>query len=214
MNFFEKISKNILNFPSIISLFTLLVISYFFIDRQLANLIHSTNLSWMHPWIDYVTDLGRGRWYILLLPIVAIFFRYIVKNKFIATKLLFVWLCVFTPYTACFILKSLLGRARPELFFSQDIYGFFGPSLQFLYNSFPSGHSTSIIGIASALSFFRPRYSILFFGVGVLVMISRLLLLKHYLSDVLMGGVIALMVVKLLQIFLQKNFGEFYKKIG
>lgn len=81
------------------------------------------------------------------------------------------------------ILKVSFGRARP----CQDKKGFFGPNLT--YHSFPSGHTSTIFALATVLG---ERYRIEKFTylLATLTGISRIILRKHYPSDVLAGALI------------------------
>ena len=86
--------------------------------------------------------------------------------------------------------RLLLGRARPNSGL-QD--GFYGPSLQYKYNSFPSGHATTSSATAAALVVALPPV-----GVPVLigaagVIWSRMCLGVHYTTDVWVGGWIGLL---------------------
>lgn len=80
-------------------------------------------------------------------------------------------------------LKILTGRARP----GEKKQGFFGPSLE--HHSFPSGHTSSAFAIATVLG---ERYKIkkLTFALATLAGLSRIILEKHYPSDVVAGALI------------------------
>ena len=59
---------------------------------------------------------------------------------------------------SCSALKMFLGRARPVLWFHEHLFGFFGPTLQPTYHSFPSGHTMTFISVALGLSMLWPAY--------------------------------------------------------
>lgn len=81
------------------------------------------------------------------------------------------------------ILKVSFGRARPY----EDEKGFFGPSLT--HHSFPSGHTATIFAIATVLG---ERYKIrkVTYVLATLTGISRVILKKHYPTDVVVGALI------------------------
>lgn len=94
-------------------------------------------------------------------------------------------------------LKLLIARPRPYADETSLYYQFWLLVKQHTEsdNSFPSGHTTAAFAAATAI-FFRcdKRYSWLAFVAALLVAVSRIYLVVHYPSDVLVGlivGVIA-----------------------
>ena len=97
------------------------------------------------------------------------------------------------------VLKRSVARARPELFFDKGIYGL-GESFSRaqLFNSFPSSHTYAAFAVAVVLGILAPRWRWAFLSLGVLVAVSRLVNLDHYLSDVMTAAGIAIAVGHLL----------------
>jgi undecaprenyl-diphosphatase len=87
-------------------------------------------------------------------------------------------------------LKIVFGRARPYVWLSGDDtgFGFFRYGAKFA--SFPSGHTTTSVAAALALSAVFPRFRPLFLSVAVLIALSRIVLDVHYLSDVIAGALL------------------------
>ena len=95
--------------------------------------------------------------------------------------------------------KVILGRARPELWFDDQQYGFFGAGMDATFRSFPSGHATTAFCVAFMLWPFVPfrwRWVLLVFA--VIVSMARVVLLKHYASDILAGALLAYLVCKVM----------------
>ena len=93
------------------------------------------------------------------------------------------------------LLKRSVARARPELFFEKGIYGLgesFSRAQQF--NSFPSSHTYAAFAVAVVLAILAPRWRVVFYLLAVLVAMSRLVNLDHYLSDVMTAAGIAFVV--------------------
>jgi undecaprenyl-diphosphatase len=97
-------------------------------------------------------------------------------------------------------LKHIIGRARPRI--THDLV-FIGPSFKSGYDSFPSGHSTSVFCCAFILSEYFPKYKGLFYIFAVLVALERVEDLSHFPSDVVAGTFIGIMTAK---IILTKTF--------
>ncbi|MFP4540561.1 MAG: phosphatase PAP2 family protein [Opitutales bacterium] len=81
--------------------------------------------------------------------------------------------------------KVGFGRPRPR-YEAPD--GFFGPSLDYAFQSFPSGHTTAAFALAATLGTFFPRGLPLFLLYAGLVGWSRVALYVHHPSDVVMGA--------------------------
>lgn len=87
--------------------------------------------------------------------------------------------------------KSGLGRSRPS---TPGVDGFYGPTLDYAFQSFPSGHTTAAFALGVALAALRPRWAPLALSYAVLVGWSRLALGVHHPSDVIMGAVLGSVV--------------------
>ena len=102
------------------------------------------------------------------------------------------------------ILKILIGRSRPHFFLESGIK--FDPlSLDYLFNSFPSGHTQTVTTLMLCLAFFYSQYRYLFFLLILIGAISRVMLLVHYPSDILIGFYIGLIFYFLARLSYQKQ---------
>ncbi|WP_460181703.1 phosphatase PAP2 family protein [Thermodesulfovibrio sp. TK110] len=88
-------------------------------------------------------------------------------------------------------IKHLIGRARPKLGF--DTF-FAGPSLNYLYSSFPSGHTTFAFMLATVFSHHYPKYRYLFYAFAVWVGFERIEDFAHFPSDVLAGAILGAII--------------------
>ncbi len=91
-------------------------------------------------------------------------------------------------------LKFIFGRARPELYFSDKIYGFKWFEVEHEFSSFPSGHTITAVSTAVALSQLFPKYRYLFALSGILIASSRVVGTDHYLSDVVVATLLGYIV--------------------
>lgn len=85
------------------------------------------------------------------------------------------------------VVKLVAARARPRLLVGDGTYGFHWFAIDADWNSFPSGHSQAIAGLAGALSCIWPRLAPLFMALAVLPAMARAVMLNHFASDVLAG---------------------------
>jgi len=147
--------------------------------RVIAQFI--TNL--IDPWP------GTAVWAVLYF-----FFYFFSKRKSLANRFLLISISVCTANVTIELLKRIFGRARPELLWSQNLYGF-----QFFAShdpdfSFPSGHSCTIGAIMGVLACLYPKYSYLFLVIAFIMAFTRVVLSFHYLSDILVGMTIGLLI--------------------
>jgi membrane-associated phospholipid phosphatase len=188
-----------------LSYVSLIFLSYFYIDQPLALWIASLNLKNFLVYIKAITIFGTYEFYLVALLGLAIFFQYGYRQQLWGNRFWFLWLCVLISNLICGILKVLVGRARPELLFKSHEYGFYGFQHHASYWSFPSGHTITIMSLVFALSILFPVYGWLYIMTGFVIACSRILLAKHYLSDVLVAMYLALVNVHVLYI-------RFFKK--
>jgi lipid A 4'-phosphatase len=93
------------------------------------------------------------------------------------------------------LLKTVIGRSRPKLLFLPGetySFGFFATGADNW--SFPSGHTANATSLALALSILWPRLTPAFIAFAVLIAASRIIISAHYLSDVIGGAFVAVLM--------------------
>ncbi len=195
MSQFEKTYRLMKN-AWIITFYAILVILvYHFIDIPLATYLHQLDLRTKIHALSALTALGKWTAYVALFFLAALYFRYIQVNRVYEGRSWYLLGCVLVANLVCFILKAGLGRARPELLFSSNEFGFYWFKWNKFYWSFPSGHTTTVVSLAVGLGTLFPRYFFALLGLALLVAASRVLLYYHYLSDVLTAFYLTVLVV-------------------
>ncbi|MBI3829168.1 MAG: phosphatase PAP2 family protein [Planctomycetes bacterium] len=159
--------------------------SYAYWDQPLAKYFDEHKD--LKPAAKYLTLLGDSLWYLPTSLLAFLYFRYRSKSPLWARRFGFIFLTVLISGLLALVMKVSLGRARPGEFLDSGVYGFklFQMSPKFL--SFPSGHGTTCLALAWALSFIFPRWGKLFIPLGVALAFTRVILTAHYLGDVLGG---------------------------
>ncbi|WP_275786679.1 phosphatase PAP2 family protein [Pararhizobium gei] len=150
-----------------------------------------------------ITDFGTFAWMIYgsgsIVIIAYIASRVVISDRFsskskTAWRLALYFLVTIGSASALVHLAKLIfGRARPELFAD------YGPhSLSWLaghewvYQSFPSGHSAAVGAFFGAFSMLVPRLRILFLLGALTIGITRVVVGAHYPSDVAAGLLLGL----------------------
>lgn len=172
-------------------LLLILLLLAFWVDDPIRSFIKQHTVSQGNRVMAWITRLGQGSWLLILslaIWLSGYFFnrqRWMQAGRFSCYSLVTVSLAVQ-------ILKHLIGRPRPWL--SDQGIVHLRPSLVNGYDSFPSGHAVSAFAVAVVLARFYPRGRWLFYGLAILVGISRLYLDIHYTSDVIGGAVLGIIV--------------------
>lgn len=164
-----------------------LCISYNFVDIPVAIYSHSFDLEHNIIFFKMVSLFGIWQIYFCLFVFLILYFRYIDKNKEYENKSWYLFTCLMIPIVIALIIKITLSRARPELFFHSQIFGFHWFQLKDSYHSLPSGHAVTVMSLVVGLGTLFPKcvYYVLF--LALLIGLSRIILDKHYVSDVLAG---------------------------
>ncbi|KOS08185.1 hypothetical protein AM493_03605 [Flavobacterium akiainvivens] len=105
--------------------------------------------------------------------------------------------------------KSLTGRARPETGYGHDHFRPFGGDAG--YRSFPSGHTVLAVTTMYSLSkqFESPWLKGACWAVGAIPPVTRLWKGAHWLTDVVLSGIISVAVVESVDTYLdrQRDYG-------
>lgn len=105
----------------------------------------------------------------------------------------FMFLCFLVSGIMVLILKSIFGRSRPYNSPDFNPMNFQPFTLDWNFQSYPSGHSQVGFTLATFLSLLYPKGTKFFFIFAILVGLSRVVLEKHYLGDVLAGAYIGIL---------------------
>ena len=93
-------------------------------------------------------------------------------------------------------IKIFLGRRRPRDEFEHGLYGFRYFTWELQYDSFPSGHSMTILCVAAVLSAVVPVLAPVWLLLATGLALTRAMLTAHFFSDVLIGCAIGIVVTR------------------
>jgi membrane-associated phospholipid phosphatase len=175
-------------------LMVLMMISYALLDRPLTLVCQDLNPGVVQVF-QWITKLGISTGYLVAFFALFVFFKYCLSRPIAAHRALFLFAAVALSGLTTDLIKPLVGRLRPKLLFEANLYGFDPFRIGYEYNSFPSGHATTVFALAAALSFFSPRWRLPLFSFAAVVGLSRIIVGAHYLSDIMAGAYVGVMTV-------------------
>ena len=182
------------------------VIGYFFFDLPIAQnckSIFSSNK--IRRILKDISKLGIATFYLICSAVLFVFFRFIKKRKIWSNRALFVFLSISLSGMLVLITKFIFGRYRPKMFFEEQLYGFEFFQLKGKITSFPSGHASTIVALMLSLYFINPKYRVIYFIIAFVVVISRVFVCHHFLTDVVVGSYVAAITTLCLKQFLDKS---------
>jgi lipid A 4'-phosphatase len=182
---------------------SLAMLSYFFIDQPLAWFCRDLDPR-IRGTFRVITQFGGGGVYLVPLGIVIIG-ALVMGRKTLVQGAGYVFAAVAIPGLIADILKPVFGRARPQLLFEQQVFGFTWSGPHADHWSFPSGHSITILALATALYAIYPRLWPVYALAAILVTASRVIIDAHYLSDVIAGAYFGFITAWILALALKQQ---------
>ena len=182
------------------------VIGYFFFDLPIAQnckSIFSSNK--IRRILKDISKLGIATFYLICSAVIFMFFRFIRKREIWSNRALFVFLSISSSGVLVLVTKFIFGRYRPKMFFEEQLYGFEFFQLKGKITSFPSGHASTIVALMLSLYFINPKYRVIYFIIAFVVVISRVFVCHHFLTDVVVGSYVAAITTLCLKQFLDKS---------
>jgi membrane-associated phospholipid phosphatase len=186
---------------AIASLLILFVICYNWLDIPVAQWSqqHMQNglLFELSLWMKKIFSPSIWLMIALFSLIIGCVMHYRKGRQNAAQPWLFFSIAYFFAFILGFMLKFILARYRPELFFESGLYGFHFFKIKDAFNSTPSGHVlanfAALYAIAKIVN--RRWLTILLMLLATAIAISRIILTDHYLSDVVFGGYVGILSV-------------------
>ncbi len=204
-----------------IAVLVLLLVNIFLsykIDFALYNYFFNLNYGfdtlYLKNFFIGITELGDSLWFFLTIIFVFLLSFISKKIKLISNKK-WLYLRNFSFFSFFYlilvglvvqIIKHIVGRPRPNHvdFDSGNSFNFFSTDSSF--HSFPSGHSSTIISVALLLGLLIPSLRVFFLLLGFVVALSRVVVGAHFTTDIVAGGIVAILLFKVSLIFLEKRF--------
>ncbi|MFD2264853.1 phosphatase PAP2 family protein [Lacibacterium aquatile] len=177
----------------------LAVTSFFFWDQEIARSMRGQPKPVLKTF-GVITQLGDGLgWFVgsILLLVICLWFGFRSRDHEVAARWRvrawapgFFLAGIAAAGLVNSLLKFLFGRARPKLFFRDEVYGFAFFRHVPDWVSMPSGHTAMALAVATALTCLWPRWRWVILPIGFLVALSRVVVTAHWLGDILIGSLV------------------------
>lgn len=159
---------------------------------------------WWGQRLNEAVKLGLGLPYIVGFLVLYIWVRFVVFSRVWVKRILYMQFCVLVSAIICDAIKYIIWRPRPKKFlhhdYTQFTWWFDRPFHLASSHSFPSGHTTTAAAVGIAVAFLFPKWR--WWGIGFMVLIAtlRVVLLLHFVTDVMagmyLGGVCSLLLYR------------------
>ncbi len=196
-------NKKLLNLSGyLLSTIILVLFSYCFIDRQVAELAVNNNLN-KYPIFKYFTYFAEIFYVVAPTIILVIGIRKVIFDK----KISYFFYSLFYSSMAVLVasaiknqLKFVFSRAWPNTWIENNpswihdhVYGFFWFKSHGNYTSFPSGHSAVVFAFMSVIFLRHKNLRSLAILVCGLELLGLSLMAYHYVGDMIAGASIGIL---------------------
>mgnify|MGYP003308560035 FL=1 len=116
-----------------------------------------------------------------------------------------IFFSVLTAAVSVKVLKTLIGRARPIFFEALDMTGFYPPSLDWAFNSMPSGHTIVSFAGLVMIGMLAPKYKWFTWSLAILIGFSRIAVGAHWPTDVILGAFLGMAIADIIKWYFLKK---------
>ena len=208
-----------------LTIFTFLLIGVFLtynIDKSIygyfSQLNYGPRATYLKDFFVKITELGDSFWYFLICFLIFLV-SFLAKKAGLLSLKNYSYFKSFSVFSFVYLLlvgaitqtiKHVVGRPRPNYTGSDGGYEFNFFTTDSAFHSFPSGHSSTIMAVTLIASLTLPRLKIFFYIFGLLIALSRVVVGAHFITDVIAGSLVAIIVYKVLDFLIKEKYPKIY----
>ncbi len=169
----------------------LVALLFVFVDRHVDTAAYSLGGTFWYDVAEVVSLIGDHDWYNVWLLTGFFAGGVLALGRGLTPgvrNLLYLCVAVSIAMLIGETLKWFFGRYRPQAMFEQAKYGFAWFESKGIKHSFPSGHTMRLFSAMTALALIWPKARVPFLALALLVGISRVVVTRHYPSDIVAGA--------------------------
>ena len=150
-----------------------------------------------------ITDIGKSeQWFalsilILILGKAILLIRpqslYIDKIKNLMAWAAHLFIALIVSGLILHLIKMSVGRERPHISPTRDPFVFHPGTVNWDFESFPSGHTQTLFCVAFLFVLLWPKKNWLFWTLAALLSYTRVTALQHFTSDIIGGAIIGVL---------------------
>ncbi len=183
----------------------LVIFSIAFVDRPLALYLHAEGPD-VHALFNEIAELGAGWGWLVLFGLAFVALHWggelprlrglAPRMRSLSTVPAFLFASNAAAGLIVDAIKVGLGRTRPKLLFSHDLYAFTWFGWHADHWSFPSGHTATFVALVAALWWLWPEHLLFYILAAAIVAAARVVGGAHYPSDVMAAALIAVLTTR------------------
>lgn len=188
--------------------------SYILLDVHLLKYFDTYRDTAFRQVFEILTRLGISTPYLVISAAAFVWLRFVKKDIEASNSALFIFLAIAVSGILNNILKVLIGRYRPILFFNEQLYGLKFFAVGYAYNSFPSGHANTVAALFCSLYLLLGGPRLIYPILAIPIIMSRVVIGAHYFSDVLFGSYLAVVTTFFLREVFRKKGLHLWRRLG
>jgi undecaprenyl-diphosphatase len=176
-----------------------IIASMFLLDRTASDWARHLP-GWFIEAFEQITDFGLSGWFLYPLGVILLGLAAVAspasprlaQGVFAAlgARFGFLFVAIAAPGLFTTIVKRLIGRARPYVGSHDNPFAYNPFIWRSDYSSMPSGHSANVAAAAIAIGALSPKMRPVMWIFALLIMFSRVVVLAHHPSDVIVGALV------------------------
>jgi membrane-associated phospholipid phosphatase len=193
--------KGWITVAAVVAVLVVATVSMLLVDAFAIGRAHQLP-KWVPATFEWISMLGNSGWFLWSAGILFIFLAASPRSGLtpvaqrvaaaLMVRVSFLFLAVGLPALFTTVIKRFIGRGRPYVWHDPDPFDFTPFVWASDYSSLPSGHATNAFAAAIAIGALWPSMRLPMWIFAVVIALSRIIVLAHFPSDVIIGAAVGI----------------------